>query len=256
MESFKSRVRAARLRLIQMHYESRTGHIGGNLSCIDILMTLFHWVLTESDRFVLSKGHASGALYVTLWSLGLLEDDDLRTFHGDPTRLSGHAMPRFLPQIPFATGSLGHGLSLSSGMALSKQLRGEPGRAYCLLSDGEWQEGSTWEALIFAAHRKLALTLIIDTNGLQGFGGTAETAGQGPLTQKLEAFGISVVEIDGHDLIALAKALKSRPEGLHAIVARTRKGNGVSFMQDQMEWHYRPLSEPQYHLAMEEIASS
>ena len=156
LNNMHRQVRDAKLRMLRMHFESGCGHIGGNLSCLDILMTLFHTVLRDDDRFVLSKGHAAGALYTTLWSLGILPDDDLKTFHKDGTWLGGHPSPHHLPQIPFATGSLGHGLPLACGLALGEQLRGGGGRTYCLLSDGEWQEGSNWEALIFAARHDLA----------------------------------------------------------------------------------------------------
>src|SRR5258708_23080629 len=127
----------SKLRLLQMHFESKVGHIGGNLSCFDVLMALYHNVLGPFDKFVLSKGHSAGSLYVTLWSLGLLSDDDLKTFHKDGTRLSGHPPVPSIPEISFATGSLGHGLSLSAGLALAKKLKREEGRIFCLTSDGE-----------------------------------------------------------------------------------------------------------------------
>ena len=147
--------RAARLRLLRMHYESGVGHIGGNLSCLDLMLVLHQEVIGPDDQFVLSKGHAAGAYYVTLWSLGRLADDDLAPFHKDGTRLSGHPPAAGIDDILFATGSLGHGLALASGLALAKRLRGEPGRVFCLTSDGEWNEGSCWEALIFARHQRL-----------------------------------------------------------------------------------------------------
>ena len=251
--------RRARLRLLRMHYESGVGHIGGNLSCLDTLLVLHHGVLGPADAFILSKGHAAGALYVALWTLGRLTDEDLRAFHGEDTRLSGHPAPGFLPEIPFATGSLGHGLPLAAGMALGKQLRREPGRIYCLTSDGEWQEGSNWEALIFAAHRRVPLTLLVDANGLQGFGTTEEVAGQGALSDQLAAFGVPVADVDGHDPEALRRACAAPPEplgapdgGVRVVFARTRKGHGVSFMEDRMEWHYLPLNEAQYRQAARE----
>src|SRR4051812_29192622 len=135
-------LRRARLRLLQMHYESGVGHIGGDLSSPDLLVCLFHQGMGPPDGVVLSKGPSGGALYVTLWSLGRLVDDDLRQFHRDATRLSGHPPTRGIPDIPFATGSLGHGLSLAAGLALGNKLRGRPGRVFCLTSDGEWNEGS------------------------------------------------------------------------------------------------------------------
>jgi transketolase len=252
--SIENTIRAARLRLLQMHYESRVGHIGGNLSCLDLMLVLHHEAMRPEDVFVLSKGHAAGALYVTLWSIGCLSDEDLKTFHGDPTLLSGHPAPCRIPQIAFATGSLGHGLSLSSGIALGRRLQGQPGRVYCLLSDGEWQEGSNWEALIFVVHHRLPVTFIVDTNGLQGFGSTGDIASQGALTAKFGAFGLHAREIDGHDPEAIRSALRDASEPA-AIVARTHKGHGVSFMADRMEWHYLPMSAQQYEQARGEVLS-
>ena len=177
---------AARLRLLRMHYESGVGHIGGNLSCLDLLLILHHRVLLPADQFVLSKGHSAGAYYVTLWTLGKLTEQDLSTFHKDGTRLSGHPPTSGIEDILFATGSLGHGFSLAAGLALAKRLKGEPGRVFCLTSDGEWNEGSCWEALIFAKHHGLEnLTLLVDLNGLQGFGTTREVADLEPLAAKI-----------------------------------------------------------------------
>ena len=190
----------ARLRLLRMHYESGVGHLGGNLSCLDVMLVLHHEILGPADQFVLSKGHSAGAYYVTLWSHGRLDEDDLRQFHKDGTRLSGHPPTSGIEEILFATGSLGHGLSLAAGLALAKRLKGEAGRVYCLTSDGEWNEGSCWEALIFARHHRLDnLTIVVDLNGLQGFGTTREVADLDPLAEKFRAFGVPTREIDGHD---------------------------------------------------------
>jgi len=254
MPSLPQTLQLAQKRLLQMHFESGVGHIGGNLSCLDILLVLYHRVLKPEDRFILSKGHSAGALYGTLWSLGLLKDEDLKQFHKEHTKLAGHPAPNWHREISFATGSLGHGFPLSSGLALGKKLKGQKGRIFCLMSDGEWQEGSNWESLIFAAHRKLeALTLVVDLNGLQGFGTTAEVAGLASLTEKFRSFGVAVEEIDGHDLDQLEKALSSDAPGPRVVIAKTQKGRGVSFMRDRMEWHYLPLSEAQYQQALKEI---
>ena len=252
----KEIVRKARLRLLKMHFESGIGHIGGNLSALDMMLTLHHRVMGPDDDFILSKGHAAGALYVTLWSMGRLSDDQLATFHQDGTKLGGHPVPRGVSGVPFALGSLGHGLGLASGMALGKRLRGRPGRVFCLLSDGEWNEGSTWESLIFLAHRNLReVTLLVDLNGLQGFGATAEVANLGSLATKLEEFGLEVREVDGHDTDALERALQApigdRPR---ALVARTTKGHGVSFMENKMEWHYWSMTPEQYATAIMEVS--
>ena len=155
MTDLNQKIQQSKKRLLQMHFESGVGHIGGNLSCLDSLMVLHHKIMNKDDLFVLSKGHAAGALYVTLWSLGRLSDDELKLFHKDHTKLSGHPAPGWLKDIPFATGSLGHGFSLAAGLALSKKIKGEPGRVFCVTSDGEWEEGSNWEALIFSVHQKL-----------------------------------------------------------------------------------------------------
>jgi transketolase len=158
-----------------------------------------------------------------------------------------------VPEILFATGSLGHGLSLAAGLALAKKIKGEPGRVFCLTSDGEWNEGSCWEALIFARHHRLNnLTLVVDLNGLQGFGATKDVADLDPLADKFSGFGWPTVQIDGHNPEAIRTALTDRQAGPDAVVARTRKGCGVSFMEDRMEWHYLPLSLEQYTQAVAE----
>jgi transketolase len=246
-------IQQAKLRLLEMHYHSKVGHIGGNLSALDILISLYHFRLRPNDRFVLAKGHSAGALYVTLWSKGVLSDDDLRQFHGEGTRLSGHPPLQGIPEIVFATGSLGHGLSLAAGLALGKKLRGEDGRVFCLTSDGEWNEGSCWEALIFMAHQKLdKLTFVVDLNGMQGFGSTRQVANLDSLADKFRAFGVKTIEIDGHDVNSICSALNSN-EGPLAIVANTKKGCGVSFMENQMAWHYLPMNEEQYQQAVREV---
>ncbi len=246
--------RAARLRLLRMHYESGVGHIGGNLSALDLMLIVHHDIMGSADQFILSKGHSAGAYYITLWTRGKLEEEDLRQFHKDGTRLSGHPPTSGIDEILFATGSLGHGLSLAAGLALAKRLKGEAGRVYCLTSDGEWNEGSCWEALIFARHHRLHnLTILVDLNGLQGFGTTREVADLEPMAEKFRAFGVATREIDGHDAEAIRRALDPAGPGPEVIVARTRKGCGVSFMEDRMEWHYLPMTESQYLQAVEEV---
>jgi transketolase len=252
LEELPQLVRRARRRLLRMHYESRIGHLGGNLSALDALMTLHHHVMERADRFILSKGHAAGALYVTLWSLGLLRDEDLETFHADGTLLAGHPVSGWSEHIPFATGSLGHGFPVALGMALARHLNGEPGQVYCLTSDGEWQEGATWEALIFWAHRRLKnLSVLVDVNGLQGFGTTREVASMDDIGARVEAFGIEACHVDGHDVRAVAATARAHPGAV--ILLNTVKGKGVSFMENRMEWHYLPLSDAQYAAALAEL---
>jgi len=234
-----------------MHFESGVGHIGGNLSVLELLLTLHHRVMRPDDQFVLSKGHAAGALYVTLWTLGRLTEQQLLQFHKDGTKLAGHPVPHGIPDIPFAIGSLGHGLGLASGLALGNRLLGKPGRVYCVTSDGEWNEGSNWEALTFIAHHKLhEVILLVDLNGLQGFGTTAEVANLDPLAEKLDNFGFEVRQIDGHDTNAIELALATAPADRPlAVLAKTIKGHGVSFMEGQLGWHYLPMTAEQYQLA-------
>jgi transketolase len=249
-------VRASRQRLLKMHYESGVGHIGGDLSCLDAMMVVFHEYLGEEDKFVLSKGHSAGALYTTLWSLGRLNDRDLESFHRDDTLLAGHPPAAGIAEIAFATGSLGHGLSLAAGTALAFRFKRSDARVVCLTSDGEWQEGSTWEGLIFASHHQLSnLTILVDHNGLQGFGSTTDVASMSPLWKRLQGFDIDLHVVDGHDTSTIRTALWTPSEQLKVIVLRTVKGHGVSFMENEMKWHYLPLTAELYRQAIEEISS-
>jgi transketolase len=246
----------ARARLLKMHFDAKVGHIGGNLSALDAMLHL-HWqTMRADDVFVLSKGHSAGALYIALWAAGELDESALASFHQDGTLLAGHPVANWHKRIRFATGSLGHGLSLAAGIALGKQLRSEPGTVYCLLSDGECEEGSVWEALMFVHHRRLAnLVVLVDANGLQGFGRTDQVASLEPLVPRFRSFGLNVVEIDGHTADALDKALAGRSDQPLVVVLRTIKGKGVSFMEGQMQWHYLPLNAVQYAQALSELES-
>ena len=241
------KIALARARLLRLHYQSHTGHIGGNLSCLDTLMTLYHAVLTTPDRFILSKGHAAGALYVTLWSKGLIADETLATFCGEGTSLPGHPSGIGVPGLLFATGSLGHGPSLACGLALALKHKKESGTVYCLCSDGEWQEGSCWEALSFAVRRCLDnLVILIDQNGLQGFGSTAEVIGFSDLTPRFAVFGTSVATVDGHNPDEILQALvNGTPQTTRVIVLRTQKGRGLHFA-GKFESHYLPITKEQY----------
>lgn len=246
--------RRAAKRLLRMHFEAHVGHIGGNLSALDAILVLHHEIMGPRDTFVLSKGHAAGALYVTLWTLGRLTDEDLKTFHQDGTLLAGHPASGWSSSIPFATGSLGHGLPVSVGMALGRKLQSQGGWIFCLMSDGEWQEGSNWEALIFASHHRLDnLTILVDENRLQGFGSTEAVASMGPLEDRLQGFHVPVSSVNGHDRAAIRAALTDHTHGPRILLLKTVKGHGVSFMENAMEWHYLPLSDEQYRLAVSEI---
>ena len=251
-----SAISAARKRLLQMHFESGVGHIGGNLSVLDALLVVFNEFLGDKDMFVLSKGHSAGALYISLWSVGKLQEQDLVRFHQDDTLLAGHPPARGIADIPFATGSLGHGLSLAAGTALAFRLKQQDERVFCVTSDGEWQEGSTWEALIFACHQRLSnLTVLVDHNRLQGFGSTEEVASMSPLWDKLQGFDVDLQIIDGHNPDEIRAALSVESVRPRVIVLKTVKGHGVSFMENQMAWHYLPMTADQFQKAVEEIDS-
>jgi transketolase len=241
----------ARRRLLRMHYGSRVGHLGGNLSCLDAMLLTHGELMGEDDLFVLSKGHSAGALYVTLSMIGRIPEAELETFHGDGARLSGHPPASGIPDIRFATGSLGHGLSLAAGLALSARLRGVQRHVFCLTSDGEWQEGSTIEALVFAAHHGLTnLTVLVDHNRLQGFGGTGEIASMDPLDARLAGFDVDIRRCDGHDLDAMRAALAAPAARPVVLILDTVKGRGVPGFEGEMKSHYLPLSEAQYHAAL------
>lgn len=246
----------ARKRLLQMHYESGVGHIGGNLSSLDAILIVFSEFLFRDDKFILSKGHSAGALYIALWNNGRINEQDLNTFHKDATLLAGHPPAKGISDIPFATGSLGHGLSLAAGVALGYKLKRKNSHVVCLTSDGEWQEGSTWEALIFACHHKLNnLTVLVDHNNLQGFGSTAEIASMSPLWEKLKGFSVDLQIIDGHDYEDIRSALSYKQDKIKIIILKTVKGKGVSFMENRMDSHYLPLTKEQFQLAIEELES-
>lgn len=243
-----------RRRLLQLHFEAKVGHLGGNLSCIDILSVAFDRIDWAQDRFILSKGHSAGALYVALWGAGRMTEDELRRFHQDDSPVGGHPSAHFKSEIPFFTGSLGHGFGLGCGLALAKKLKKQPGHVYVLMSDGEWQEGSNWEALNFALHHRLDnLTLLTDFNQIQGFGRLRETMSMHDLPERVRAQGATVAKCPGHDTVAIARALDADQGQFRALFFETVKGQGISFMQDRVDWHYWTLSDDQYRRALAEI---
>jgi transketolase len=249
-------IKIAKKRLLKMHFEAGVGHIGGNLSALDALLVIFHDVMREQDAFILSKGHAAGALYTALWSIGKLQEEQLKTFHQDDTLLPAHPPALGIPEILFATGSLGHGFSLAAGMALGAKLQNHDRRILCMTSDGEWQEGSTWEALVFSSHHQLDnLTVLIDHNELQGFGSPKEVASMSPLWDKISGYNVQISIVDGHDVVAIQQALELQYKCTHLIFLKTIKGHGVDFMEGKMQWHYLPMSQDQYQAAIQQIES-
>jgi len=250
---------AIRRKFLDMHYHARSGHLGSGLSAIEILTYLYSGWLRETDEFILSKGHGASALYATLHHFGKLSDAELATYYQDGTLLPAHPAPRAIRAIPVATGSLGHGLPIAAGMAHSyKYLRQTDARVACLLSDGECNEGSTWEAALFASHHSLDnLTVLVDANGIQGFGRTNDVLRLEPFAQKWQAFGFHVSECSGHDFAQLHAAIGPPGNGRpRCIIARTVKGRGVSFMEDTVDWHYWPMSAAQYGQAIAELDQS
>jgi transketolase len=243
----------------------RMGHIGGDFSVADILTTLFFGVLkldparpdwTERDRFILSKGHCSAALYSVLAMRGFFDIGLLKTFMAPLSTLNGHPNRRKVPGVEANTGPLGHGLPIGIGCAVAAKLAGSSRRTYVVLGDGELQEGSNWEAAMAAGHRGLSnLTAIIDRNRLQQGARTEDTNRLEPLAEKWRDFGWEVHEVDGHDHGVLYECL-SAPGGTQprCLIARTIKGKGVSFIEDRVEWHHKVPSLEQVELALKELA--
>lgn len=256
LKALEQKAREIRKTFLKMHFENQSGHIGTGLSSIDLLTYLYAHVLREQDRFILSKGHGASALYATLHHFGKLTGEQLATYYKDGTLLPAHPAPGAWVEIPAATGSLGHGLSIGAGMAYAqKHLSKNEGRVVCMLSDGECNEGSTWEAVLFAAHHKLNnLTVIVDKNGLQGFGKTDEVMNMNPFAEKWRSFGFEALEIDGHNFEEIHDAcLTSRSEKPLCIVARTIKGKGVKAFEGKMEWHYLSMKQEHYEQALKEV---
>lgn len=255
-----------RMGVIEGVFNAKSGHPGGSLSAADLFTYLYFKELNvdpkdprkdDRDRFVLSKGHTAPGLYSALALRGFFPVEDLKTLRHIGSYLQGHPNMNTVPGIDMSTGSLGQGISTACGMALGAKLKGGKERVYTLLGDGEIQEGQVWEALMFAAHRKLDnLVVIIDNNGLQIDGPVGEVMSPYPIPEKLRAFGFECVEIDGHDFdqidaaFSLAKGVKDKP---FAIVMKTVKGKGVSYMENQVGWHGTAPNAEQYEIAMNEL---
>jgi len=257
------RIRAHALRMV---HRVNASHIGGCLSIADLLAVLYGSVLRvdperpdwpDRDRFVQSKGHAAAILYAVLAERGFFPLSALESYCQDGSILFGHVTNPHLAGVEVSTGSLGHGLPIASGMALAAKRARRPARVFALLSDGELDEGSTWEAVLFAAHHRLDnLVAIVDYNKIQSFGTVSEVLDLAPLADKWRAFRWAVREIDGHDLEAIAAAFAAipfEPGRPSVIVAHTVKGKGVSFMENQLAWHYKAPDGAQLARALAEI---
>ncbi len=242
------------------------GHIGGDFSVTDILVTLFNGVLRidpaqpaweDRDRFILSKGHCAAALYATLADCGYFGTDRLRHFVGTLSPLNGHPNRRKIPGVETNTGPLGHGLPIGVGCATAAQIGGRDFKTFVVLGDGELQEGSNWEAAMYAAHRGLSsLTAVIDRNRLQQGASTGDTNELDPLDDKWRAFGWEVMVIDGHSHAALHQAFTApRGDRPRCVIANTIKGKGVSFMENGVEWHHKVPSAAQVDAGLKELQS-
>jgi transketolase len=260
-----SEVRQAIVRMID---RAGLGHIGGDLSVTDILVTLFGAVLNvdpgrpdwpERDRFILSKGHCVGALYATLARCGYFDRAELESFMAPLAMLNGHPDRKKVPGVETNTGPLGHGFPVAVGCALAARLRGTPWRTFVVLGDGELQEGSNWEAMMAASHYELdRLTVIVDRNRLQQGATVRETNDLEPLDQKATAFGFAVVEVNGHDhgeLLDVLSAVPFRPGKPTFVIAHTHKGHPISFMSNNTAWHHKVPSADQLELALDELAT-
>ena len=259
----------ARMGAIIGTYNAKSGHPGGSLSAADVLTYLYFKEMNvdpsnpkwaDRDRFVLSKGHSAPALYAVLALKGYFDWDELKSLRHVGAMLQGHPDMKGTPGIDMSTGSLGQGISTACGMAIAGKMDNKDYRVYTVLGDGECEEGQVWEALMFAAHKNLDnLVVIVDQNGLQIDGTVAEVGGIEPLDKKFEAFGFNTLKVDGHSFeelekaFAVAKETKGMPT---AILMKTAKGTGVSFMENQVGWHGKATNDEEYKQAMAELEAT
>jgi transketolase len=252
----KEIARQVRKDIIFEIYNAQSGHPGGALSCADILVAIYFKLINEGDKVVLSKGHASAALYAVLAEKGFFEREELKTFRKYGSRLQGHPSLHKAPGIDAPSGSLGQGLSIANGIALSFKLDGKENCVYCILGDGEIEEGQVWEAAMSAGHYKLNNVIaFLDYNKLQIDGSNDEVMKVAPVKEKFEAFGWYVQEIDGHNLEEIISAVENgkKQDKPVMIVANTIKGKGVSFMENNVSWHGKAPNDEEYKKAMKEL---
>lgn len=265
LTELKTLAKEVRREVVTLAYQSKSGHLGCSLGIVDILVALYFKVLhinpkrpflKKRDRFLLSKGHSAVALYTILANRGFFSKSLLSTYFKDGSKLAGHITLGSLPGIEATFGSLGHGLSIGIGMSLAIKHQNLPAKVFCLIGDGECQEGSIWEGINFAGHHKINnLILILDNNNLQIMGHGTDILNSLPFEEKFKGFGWDVKKVNGHDISALSKVLQ--PETLTkplAVIASTTKGDGVSFMEDRVEWHGKCLTDEEYKLALRELS--
>lgn len=263
INEMKALSKKIRIHVLKMMTYAQSSHIGSAYSIVEILVVLYLNVLNinpenpkkhDRDKFILSKAHGSTALYALLAEMNFFPLEYLQKYYIDDGLLPGHLDKELVPGVEFSLGSLGHGLSVGVGMAISNRQTGNAGRIFVLLSDGECNEGSVWEAIMLASHLKLKnLIAIIDYNKIQSFGRTNEVINQEPLVDRWRVFGWEVIEVDGHDHQELLKVFKTTQNGPKVIIAHTIKGKGVSFMEDTLDWHYKSPNKEQYDIALKEL---
>ena len=258
--------RAARIEILRMTSYAKASHVGSALSVVDILSILYSGVANISpnsvqaldrDVLILSKGHAASALYAVLAIQGYFPKQLLDNYCENGAKLGGHVTSSELVGIELSTGSLGHGLPYGLGIALSRKITGVDGRVFIIMSDGECDEGTTWESALLANHHELDnLVVIVDRNRIQSLKDTEKTLKLEPFKMKWESFGWSCEEVDGHDYSALVLAANEQCEGPRVIIANTTKGRGVSFMENSVLWHYRAPNVEELRSAMEQVQST
>jgi transketolase len=262
----RAAARRIRARVLRMVHAAKASHVGSSLSMVDLLAVLYGGALRvdparpddpDRDRVLISKGHGAAGLYATLAEFGYFPGDWLATYCGDGSRLAGHATHHGVPGVEVSTGSLGHGLPIGCGMALAARRGGRPFRVVVVLSDGECDEGSTWEAALFAPHHRLDnLVAVVDYNKIQSFGAVRDVLDLEPFADKWRSFGWAMREIDGHDHDALADAFAAvpfEPGRSSLVLAHTIKGKGVGFMEDRLLWHYRSPDDEQLARGLSEL---
>jgi len=254
--------KSIRAHALEMTYRAKASHIGSCFSIAEILAVLYGSILRidplypkalDRDRLIISKGHAAASVYAALALCGFFPLEQLKTFCESGSDLLGHVSHE-VPGVEYSSGSLGHGLSIGCGMALAAKQSGENFHTYVLLSDGELNEGSTWEAILFAGHHKLSsLTMIVDCNRMQALGATADILELEPLGKKLQACAWEVIEVDGHNEAFLEEALKKKSDKPKAVIGHTIKGKGIAYMENSLTWHYKNPTDLQASLEALEL---
>lgn len=262
--NYEIKAKELRAEILKMLYACQSGHPGGSLSCVEMLMAPYYNTMNinpkdpekpDRDRFVFSKGHACPTLYAILADLGFFPKEDLAGLRQIDSHLQGHPDSTKTPGVDMNTGSLGHGASLAVGLALAAKHAKADYKVYAVIGDGECQEGLVWEAAMAAAHYKLDnLIFMLDYNGLQIDGSNDEVMGLGDITNKFDAFGFECLNVDGHDIDAITEAIKIPVHGKPKLIrCNTVKGKGVSYMENVAGWHGRPMTEEEFNIAMKEL---